>query len=164
MSLVLQKLQCSHKQPAEPETRSNLRELWSEGHRQEYAWNPCKSPRERAYTYAQPKRTRTRSHKCQAVRPSLLLTSPFSSPVHSSNSALRAGKGVRGLIGEIKKRIGPSHPTMGFRSEAEQTGRGDLSFGKNLQCWNCRCSSEETKPTSIQKDAGLIPGLTCSVG
>lgn len=45
-------------------------------------------------------------------------------------------KKVEGLIGKIKDGICPPHPTMGFRSEAEQTGTEEkLSFGRNSQHW-----------------------------
>lgn len=59
---------------------------------------------------------------------------PLSYPPHPVSLCFVSKK--EGLIGKLKDRICPPHPTMGFRSEAEQTGTEEkLSFGRNSQHW-----------------------------
>ena len=39
-----------------------------------------------------------------------------------------------------------------------------MSFLKIFKSGSSLCGSEETNPTSIHEDVGLIPGLACSLG
>lgn len=118
----------------QPQAASRTRgEAWDEGpvvrwSRAEYSRKPRKYPQERALILCTGRVNSSRSCKGQAVRPSLLLSPPPSSPLLL---ILWECKRVKRPTGEIKERSCLSHPTTGFRSEAEQAG-GDEKFSSGM--------------------------------